>query len=130
MPLQVVNGARTTCTMSTKPSQLVVLATAHRRTAGGQPAANVRDHLPITNIVPFGPCMSPAFPPTAAATAAASGVLTPGQCVPNTVAPWTPGSATIAIANQPALRQTDTCQCVWGGTIAITDPGQTNVTDI
>ncbi len=128
MPLQVVNAAKTVCTMSAKPSQLVVLPT-RRRTAGGQPAANIRDHIPIANIVPFGPCMSPSFPPTAAATLA-NGVLTPAQCVPNTATPWTPGSAIVTIADQPALRQTDTCQCVWGGTITITDPGQTIVNDL
>jgi hypothetical protein len=128
MPLQVVNTAKTMCTMSAKPSQLIVLPT-HRRTAGGQPAANIADHLPLTNIVPFGPCMSPIFPATAAATAAALGVLTPMPCVPNTVTPWTPGSLVVTIADQPALRQTDTCQCVWGGTITITDPAQTIVTD-
>jgi uncharacterized Zn-binding protein involved in type VI secretion len=129
MPLQVVNGAKTMCTMSAVPSQLVVLP-IRRRTAGGQPAANIADHVPITNIVPFGPCTSPAFPPTAAATAAAGGVLTPVPCVPNTVTPWTPGSLVVTIADQPALRQGDTCQCVWGGTITITDPGQTIVTDV
>jgi len=129
MPLQVVNAAKTTCTMSAKPSQLVVLPT-RQRTAAGQPAANIADHVPITNIVPFGPCMSPSFPPTAAATAAANGVLTPVQCVPNTVTPWAPGSPVVTIADRPALRQTDTCQCVWGGTITITDPGQTIVNDL
>jgi uncharacterized Zn-binding protein involved in type VI secretion len=129
MPLQVVSTAKTTCTMSAKPSQLVVAPT-RQRTAGGQPAANIQDHVPISNIVPFGPCMSPLFPPTAAATAAANGVLTPVQCVPNTATPWAPGSMTVTIANQPALRQTDTCQCVWGGTITITDPGQTIVSDV
>lgn len=128
MPLQVVNMAKTMCTMSPAPSQLVVLPT-HRRTAGGQPAANIADHAPITNIVPFGPCMSLLYPPTAAATAAANGVLTPQPCLPNTVTPWTPGSTVVTIANLPALRQTDTCQCVWGGTITITDPGQTIVDD-
>ena len=128
MPLQVVNTAKTMCTMSPKPSQLIVLPT-HRRTAGGQPAANIQDHLPITNIVPFGPCMSPTFPATATATAAALGVLTPMPCVPNTASPWTPGSTIVTIANQPALRQTDSCQCVWGGTVTITDPGQTIVDD-
>lgn len=129
MPLQVVNGAKTMCTMSAVPSQLVVLP-LRRRTAGGQPAANIQDHVPITNIVPFGPCMSPSFPPTAAATAAANGVLTPAPCLPNTATPWTPGSVVVTIADQPALRHTDTCQCVWGGTIAITDPGQTIVNDL
>jgi len=29
----------------------------------------------------------------------------------------------------PAQRRSDTCQCVWGGVIAITDPGQTIVDD-
>jgi hypothetical protein len=129
MPLQVVNNAGTMCSMSPKPSQLLVLP-ARQQTAGGQAAANIQDHVAMTNIVPFGPCMSPSFPPTAAATAAASGVLTPVQCVPNTPAPWTPGSTVVAIDNQPALVQTDTCQCVWGGTITITKPGQTIVTDL
>jgi len=129
MPFQVVNAAKTVCTMSAKPSQLVVLP-IRQRTAGGQPAANIADHIPITNIVPFGPCMSLLFPPTAAATAAALGALTPQPCMPNTTTPWAPGSATVTIANRPALVQTDTCRCVWGGTISITDPGQTLVTDV
>jgi uncharacterized Zn-binding protein involved in type VI secretion len=50
--------------------------------------------------------------------------------MPNTTAPWTPGSPNVTIANQPALRQTDTCRCAWGGTITISDPGQTIVTDL
>lgn len=128
MPLQVVNMAKTMCSMSPVPSQLIVLPT-YRRTAGGQPAATIQDHLPIANIAPFGPCMSPTFPPTAAATAAASGVLTPAPCVPLTVTPWLPGSTVVTIAGQPALRQSDTCQCVWGGVITITDPGQAIVDD-
>jgi uncharacterized Zn-binding protein involved in type VI secretion len=69
-------------------------------------------------------------PPTAAATAAAHGVLTPAPCVPNTATPWAPGSPIVTIADQPALRQTDTCQCAWGGTITITDPGQTIINDL
>ncbi|TMQ04076.1 MAG: DUF4280 domain-containing protein [Deltaproteobacteria bacterium] len=129
MPLQVVNTAKIRCTMSAKPSQLIVPPT-NRRTAGGQPAANVRDHRPVVNIAPFGPCMSPSFPPTASATAAAGGALTPMPCQPNTATPWAPGSATVTVADQPALRSTDTCQCAWGGTIAIIDPGQTLVSDV
>jgi uncharacterized Zn-binding protein involved in type VI secretion len=129
MPLQVVNNAKTKCTMSAKPSQLLVLP-AKQRDAGGQPAANIQDHVPIVNVAPFGPCMSPTFPPTAAATAAKGGTLTPVQCIPSTTAPWTPGSAVVTIAGQPALRQTDTCLCQWGGTITITDPGQTIVDDV
>lgn len=128
MPLQVVNLAKTACTVGTKPSQLVVLPT-HRRTAGGQPAATITDHRPGVNIMPFGLCTSPTFPGTIAATAAAAGVFTPAPCVPNTITPWTPGSAIVTIANQPALRVVDVCQCVWGGTVSIVDPGQTIVDD-
>jgi hypothetical protein len=126
MPLLVVSLARTQCTMSAKPSQLVVLP-ARGCMAANKPAGTIMDHAPTVNIVPFGPCMSPAFPPTAAATSAALGTLTPMQCVPSTPAPWAPGSVKVAIKGQPALRQSDTCQCVWGGVITITDPGQTAV---
>lgn len=129
MARQVVSTAKTACTMSAKPSQLLV-APSRQRTAGGQMAANIGDHSPVTNLVPFGPCMSPAFPATAAATAAAGGALTPQPCAPNTPMPWAPGSPTVTIAAHPALRQTDTCRCVWGGTISIIDPGQTLVDDI
>jgi uncharacterized Zn-binding protein involved in type VI secretion len=128
MPLQVVNAASTKCSMGTAPSQLVVLPT-HQRTAGGQPAANVGDHIPLTNIVPFGRCKSPTFPATAAATASAGGTLTPMPCVPSIPAPWTPGSQIVTMAGQAAVRQTDKCLCIWGGTITITDPGQTIVID-
>jgi len=91
--------------MSVAPSRLVVLP-IQRRTAGGQPAANIQDHIPITNIAPFGPCMSPSYP---AATAAAGGVFTPAPCVPNTVTPGTPGSPVVTIGDRPALRNTSVC---------------------
>jgi hypothetical protein len=128
MPLQVVNGAATVCTLGTAPSKLLVLPT-HRRTAGGQPAANIQDHVPTMNIAPFGLCKSPTFPGTIAATSAALGVFTPAPCVPLTDTPWIPGSPIVTIADQPALRQTDVCQCFWGGTVSITDPGQKIVDD-
>jgi hypothetical protein len=43
------------------------------------------------------------------------------------VAPWTPGSPTVLIANMPALNNTSTCMCSWGGLIMITYPGQVTV---
>ncbi|MGH9885405.1 MAG: DUF4280 domain-containing protein [bacterium] len=129
MARQVVSTAKTACTMSPRPSQLLV-APSRQRSAAGQAAANIGDHRPVANILPFGPCMSPQFPATAAATSAAGGVLTPQPCAPNTPAPWAPGSPTVSIADQPALRHTDTCRCVWGGTITIVDPGQSLVDDI
>jgi hypothetical protein len=69
--------------------------------------------------MPFGLCQSLANPTTAALTAAALGVLTPGPCTPVIPAPWVPGSPTVMVANMPAL--TNTCQlmCAYGGAISI-----------
>jgi len=124
MPMQVVNGAQLMCTFGVAPSNLVVLP-VNRRITNNQPAANIMDYVPMTNIMPFGMCTSPANPQVAAATAAAMGVLTPQPCVPATSAPWAPGSATVMLANQPALDNVSTCMCNWAGVISITDPGQT-----
>jgi uncharacterized Zn-binding protein involved in type VI secretion len=82
------------------------------------------DSKPNVNIAPFGMCMSPSNPQVAAATAAAMGVLTPQPCLPVTVAPWTPGSPTVMIGGQPALTNSSTCNCMWGGVITISMPGQ------
>jgi hypothetical protein len=70
-------------------------------------------------------CSSPANPTVAAATAAALGVLTPMPCIPNTTAPWAPGSPTVMVGNMPALNNSSKLMCMWGGVIQITFPGQT-----
>jgi hypothetical protein len=123
MPQEVVNGATMMCTMGMAPSTLVVLP-INRTMVGNQPAANIMDHLPMVNIMPFGMCISPANPTVAAATAAALGVLTPMPCIPNTASPWVPGSPTVLIGNQPALNNTSQCMCMWAGVISIVNPGQ------
>ena len=125
MPMQVVNGAQLQCTFGAAPSTLVVLP-ANRRLTNNQPAANIMDYVPMMNIMPFGMCMSPTNPQVAAATAAALGVLTPQPCIPMTSAPWTPGSPTVMLANQPALNDTSMCMCNWAGVITIVNPGQTD----
>lgn len=122
MPQQVVSGAMLACSFGMAPSTLTVLPA--NKTLSGTPAANIMDSKPLVNIAPFAMCMSPANPAVAAATAAAWGVLTPMPCVPNTPAPWTPGSPTVLIANIPALNNTCQCMCLWGGVIQITSPGQ------
>ena len=86
--------------------------------------ATVSDFMPMTNIKTFGMCNSPANPAVAAATAAKSGVFTPAPCVPATADPWSPPQP-VAISADPAFNQEATCQCAWGGTIAVLDPGQT-----
>ena len=126
MPQQVVTGATLQCSMGVAPCSLIVLPTS--RVQGAYvPAANIMDHIPITNVPTFGMCNSPANPAVAAATSAALGVLTPQPCVPVLPAPWTPGAANVSIGNFPALDNTSTCQCAWAGTITITNPGQPTV---
>jgi hypothetical protein len=123
MPTLVVNGAVLACTFGVAPASLVVLP-ANRTEATRQPGATIMDHLPMTNIQPFGMCMSPANPQVAAATAAAMGVLTPQPCIPNTVAPWSPGSATVMTSNIPTLNDISICNCLWAGVISVSWPGQ------
>ncbi len=128
MPQQVVNGAQLQCSFGMAPSALVVLP-ANKVMCGNVPAANIMDHIPMTNIMPFGMCQSLANPEVAAATAAALGVLTPMPCVPATSSPWAPGAPTVKIGNQPALDSTSKCMCNWAGVIQITSAGQ-ETTDV
>lgn len=119
----VCSGAMMKCTMGTSPARLTVLPS---RTVflAGQPMANISDHKSMVNLAPFGLCRSLAFPPTASATAAALGTLTPMPCIHNTPAPWFVGKMDYFIKGQPALLQSCKCQCMWGGTISLINNGQ------
>lgn len=122
----VVNNAQLSCSMGTSPSNLGVVAPTVK--AGKQPAANVKDALPAFNIRPFGMCQSQQNPQVAAATAAAQGTLTPQPCTPMTVgASWSPGKPTVKVRKQPAVDDACTLSCKWGGTISISNAGQTVV---
>ena len=123
MPQHVCMGAMMMCTFGVAPSSLVVLPT-NKVITSDMPAANIMDHVPMMNIMPFGMCMSPANPVVAAATAAALGVLTPMPCIPATTAPWVPGAPTVLLANMPALDNTSQLMCMWGGVITFTFAGQ------
>ncbi|HSN33699.1 MAG TPA: DUF4280 domain-containing protein [Ideonella sp.] len=123
MPIQTCMGATLQCSFGVAPSSLVVLP-VNRTLTSNVPAANIMDHVPMVNIMPFGMCTCPANPSVAAATAAAMGVLTPMPCVPVTPAPWAPGAPTVQIANMPALDNTSKLMCTWGGVIQIAVPGQ------
>lgn len=118
-------GALMKCSFGAAPSSLVVLPI--NRVLTKTPDANIMDHIPMVNILPFGACQSAANPMVAAATAAALGVLTPMPCIPVTPAPWVPGCATVMIANIPALNDSSKLNCIWGGLIEISFPGQTTV---
>jgi hypothetical protein len=123
MPMHVCNGAQLMCSFGLAPSNLVVLP-VHLTFTGNQPAANINDHVPLVNIMPFGNCTTVSNPTVAAATAAALGVLTPMPCVPATPAPWITGAPTVIEDNMPALDNTSKLMCIWGGVIQIVVPGQ------
>lgn len=125
MAKQTVNGATLKCTMGLSPSTLIVLP-VHLTNVEKQPAATIMDHIPMTNIPPFGLCNSSTNPAVIAATAAASGVHTPAPCVPVIPAPWTPGGVTVNIGKKTALNDTSQCLCTWNGTITIASPAQTS----
>jgi hypothetical protein len=126
MPLQVCMGAMMQCTFGVAPSSLVVLPTNMVFTSE-VPDANIMDHIPMVNIMPFGMCMSPSNPVVAAATAAALGVLTPMPCIPMTPAPWVTGAPTVLLANMPTLDNVSQLMCIWGGVITFSDPGEETV---
>jgi hypothetical protein len=126
MPLQVCMGAMMQCSFGVAPSSLVVLPT-NRVLTNQMPDANIMDHIPMTNIMPFGMCMSIANPTVAAATAAALGVLTPMPCIPATPAPWVAGAPTVLLGNFPSLDNVSQLMCMWAGVITFVDAGEVTV---
>jgi hypothetical protein len=121
MPQQVSMGATLQCSFGVAPSALVVLP-VNLVMGEGPPAANIMDHVPLVNIMPFGVCSSLSNPTVAAATSAALGVLTPMPCIPATMSPWAPGAPTVLLGNQPSLDNVSKCLCNWGGVVSIVDP--------
>jgi hypothetical protein len=119
-------GASMMCSFGMAPSSLVVLP-VNRVFTSEVPDANIMDHIPMTNIMPFGMCMSPSNPTVAAATSAAMGVLTPMPCIPVTPAPWVPGAPNVLLGNAPALDNVSTLTCIWGGVISFVTPGEFTV---
>lgn len=124
MGFHVCNGASLMCSFGTTPSSLVVLP-LNRVMTNNQPAANILDHKPMVNILPFGMCTSLANPTVASATSAAMGVLTPMPCLPMTTSPWVTGSISVILGNQPSLNNTSKLMCNYAGSISVIMPGQT-----
>jgi hypothetical protein len=125
MGIQAAIGATLQCSFGVAPGVLTVLPV--NRTMTGGPAANIMDHVPMLNILPFGMCNCPSNPMVAAATAAALGVLTPMPCIPMTSAPWMPGAPTVMVGGMPSLQNSSKLMCQWGGVIQILAPGQFTV---
>jgi Domain of unknown function (DUF4280) len=125
MGFLVCMGANLECSFGAAPSSLVVLPA--NKVLTGTPTANIMDHAPMVNILPFGMCIAPTNPEVISETAAALGVLTPAPCIPATSAPWAPGTPTVMIANMPALDDTCKLECNWGGVIQVVAAGQVTV---
>ena len=126
MPMQVCMGAMMQCSFGLVPSSLVVLPKNETFT-DQMPDANIMDHIPMVNIMPFGMCTSLANPTVAAATAAAMGVLTPMPCIPNTPAPWITGAPTVMLGYAPTLDNVSKLMCIWAGVIQFSTPGEMTV---
>jgi hypothetical protein len=126
--LAVCMGGMVCCDMSMPPEVPVPILPTSAPTVimGDGPAATIMDFAEDA-IPTFGMCMSEANPEVAAATAAALGVLTPMPCVP-VLTPWDPGADTVIVGEFPALTESDTSQCAYGGTITVVFPGQVVVT--
>ena len=103
MPMQVCMGAMMQCTFGMAPSSLVVLPT-NRVMTQQVPDANIMDHIPMVNIMPFGTCTA---------------LL--GPCVPATLTPWVPGAVAppVILDGQPALDNISICNCMVGGIITV-----------
>lgn len=78
----------------------------------------------MVNIKPFGRCRSLGYPPTASATSAHHGHLTPMPCVPGTTSNWSIVDANSVLVGKPALLNTAKLRCIYGGQITIVNPGQ------
>lgn len=126
MAMQVCMGASMMCSFGAAPSSLVVLP-KNQVFTDQVPDANIMDHIPMVNIMPFGMCSSLQNPAVQTATAAKAGTLTPVPCVPVTPAPWVPGAPTVLLGNQPTLDNTSKLMCTWSGVITFETPGEFTV---
>jgi Domain of unknown function (DUF4280) len=120
----VCDGAVLQCSFGTTPSTFSASSTD---VSGTEAAAGAVTDVGSENVPPFGMCTSLSNPQVASATAAANGALTPQPCQP-VLSPWTPGSSGVTIDGNPALDDSSTCSCSWGGTITIGSAGQEDVT--
>jgi hypothetical protein len=103
MPFPVCHGASLRCTRGRSPGRLLVPPDRAVH-AGALPVAQVLDHRPFVNIVPFGVCVAG---------------LTPRQCRPDTPAPWMPGVAGVRVASTTVLDTSSSLDCQAGGLIRI-----------
>lgn len=120
--IYVCSGAVLKCSYGT--SNGLLSATPKSVSLCSKDQANIGDHISMVNIKPFGKCRSLGYPPTAAATSAHHGHLTPMPCVPGTTSNWSTVDANSILVGKPALINTAKLRCIYGGQITIINPGQ------
>jgi len=111
-------------------AQSILKATPKNVTLTGKDQANIADNVAMKNVPGFGNCRSLGYPPTAAATAAHHGHLTPMPCVPDTCLKWSAVDPNSMICGEPALLKPSILQCRHGGTITIINSGQDRETKV
>ena len=121
----VVTGGTAQCTFGTLPG-MISAGTQKKVLIDGKPVATIMD-FNTQCITPFGLCTTLTNPAVQAATTAALGVLTPQPCTLVPAGTWKPTKVTVQAGGSPVL--TNECQgtCVYGGCIAVTNPGQSKV---
>ncbi len=120
--IYVCSGAVLKCSKGTSNGSLN--ATPKLVSLCSKEQANIGDHISIVNIKPFGRCRSLAYPPTATATSAHHGHLTPMPCIPGTPTNWSTVDANSILVGKPSLLNTAKLHCIYGGEITIVNPGQ------
>lgn len=121
----VTQGTMLKCSFGNAPMPIMVLP--DRKVNSMLPVAVRSDHVPFRNILPFGMCSSLSNPMVAAATAAASGVLTPMPCIPCTMQDWTKACGKVKVHGEEALNMDSQLKCMYGGNIQAVTPIQPGV---
>ncbi|MDR0968681.1 MAG: DUF4280 domain-containing protein [Holosporaceae bacterium] len=126
MGFGVCCGAMTMCPFGAAPGALTFLPAPMVMGSAG-PMGSIMDMAPFMNVAPFGVCMSMANPVTAALTAAAFGILTPGPCIPTPAGTWIPTKPTVLMKPGPIMTSDSMLICAFGGVIKINVPAQFTV---
>ncbi|MBR1734288.1 MAG: DUF4280 domain-containing protein [Alphaproteobacteria bacterium] len=126
MGLGLCSTALAQCPFGVAPAPLTFLPSPTVFGTAG-PLGHIADCIPFVNITPFGVCSSLLNPATAALTAAALGILTPGPCIPTPAGTWIPAAPNILCDMGPMLNTEAMLICAYGGVIKPIMPAQFTV---
>ncbi|MEK3786504.1 PAAR-like protein [Paenibacillus sp. FSL K6-1230] len=119
----VVAGAILSCSFGTQPTRLK-RPLSHGVYIKGKAQMNVGDCEPGVNISGFGRCWCKANPAVKASKLVDIYGVPKAPCVPVITGAWIGGKKDVLIEGQPALLQSCSNACMYGGMIRIDDDGQ------